>query len=444
MINKEAVIHSIKGLSENRNVRRAGKIGLAVAGPVLTIASIAHFSNPEPVYGAEPSPTVVREATPTIVVHTPTKVLPTTTREATPTVVAHTPTVVIETPTITPTPRFETPTITPTVRIPGQKLICDNYRFIWVPEDYVDNPYDNSTCQPVYPTATPIPGQRLICENGRYFFVNQYDSRFGDFNCVLPTNTSIPFPTSTPERPKPPIEIYQIVTGFKDGESMKAIDEIVHPQLAKENMVAGVDVLRDSRPIFSADVVEARPVVANIEWNGRVVRSNIETYAITEELDKVSQIDIGDPDITVLSAHSSKFNGGTPAGARFDEFKEGDISSLFVNGKPVSYEIAHVGLVVDYKKAIAEQQGKGKVVVWITCPEGVDPSTSDQRLVAIGYSKSESTIDIPVIGEISTETVVKGGIALGALGVLAGAGAYSLLLERSRRKQKLSSRQLSY
>lgn len=408
---------SIPKTTSNRGrvARRVGKAGLLLGGPALAIAAGIFGGSSKDATATEGTPTPVRENTPTVTFHTATPApsetsIPTQTslptREATPTSVPHTATPVSsETPVITPT-RESTPTT--------------------VPHTPTTSPTREATptTVPHTPTTTTTP------EN-------------------TPTVTSTPRPGETPSAtatktatatatPKPEIKIREIPTGFTRGETMRVVSNLESPKLAKESDIASIDILRDGVPLFGAQVTEAAPVVSNIEWSGRVVRTNVETYAIPEALDTVGQIDTGDPDKLLVSGHSSLFGRGEPVFSRLDEVKTGDVVSVFKNGEAVPYKVVYSGMVGSVEAEINKHRSN-PVLFMVTCPEGIDPNTTSARLMVIAeterpvrVSEPIVTLDVPVIGEVK----VTKGMAAGTLLTIAGAAAGAMALGAAKRKRE--------
>lgn len=383
-----------------------GSIGLAIA-----------------LFGGYDSASADREPIATLTPHIPTPVFATATREPIATKTPHptdpteTPTATA-TPTATGTPRVETPTVTftptktftPTATVTGTPII-----------DYCTN------VEGIQDLATV---QRLIAQGVR--IVNG--------QCVLPTPETTP--TSTP--------IIKIVTrqlpvGFTMGENMRVLSVEAHPQLAKENDVAAIDILRKSVPLFGADVREAAPIIGNVEWNGEVIEAGIETYDIPEELNVVGQIDTGDPNKILIPGHSSLYrlrHVGTPIFSRLDEVRVGDTVTTFVNGESIPYNVIFAGKVTDLDAALNSYNG-GRYVFLATCLEGSKPGAEKYLVVAVA-PKQESIVNVPFIGEVPTEVAVAaGGVAVAGALALGASGALGIGLGRVRgRREELDTHEV--
>lgn len=377
---------------------RSKVVSLAITfGSITTVIAAAFAGGSDHASAEDP-----REGIPTPVFHTATPVspdtptpqpTPTPTREPIPTPIPHTATPVA-TFTSTATPPPPTPTST---------------------REAIPSPTPH-TPTPVVETPTTTPSATAT-------------------KTATATATRTPrveTPTATPTL----VVVREIPTGFTFGETMKVLSEVPHESLAREADVAAIDFLRDGVPLFGADVVEAPPVIGNIEWNGRVVRANVETYAISEDLDKISQIDSGDPDLLLFAAHSSQYGRGTPVGARLFELKKGDTQAIFKNGESAPYEVVFAGRVSSVEEAIRRFRENGvPTAIAVTCELRIDPSTTRERYVIVSkVARTEQTVNLPVIGEVSLDEAAASGIAAAALAsALVALGAAELKRRNSKK-----------
>ncbi|MDP2632899.1 MAG: hypothetical protein Q8P25_04245 [Candidatus Curtissbacteria bacterium] len=369
------ILHTIKGISQNKDVRRVGRSAFVVGTPVLALAAI--FGGSRNVTATEATPTVVREATPTETFHTVTPVpseTPLPTREATPTVTFH---------TVTPVPGTQTPEATPT-----------------------DVPH----------TATPVAtatGTRV-------------------------PETATPTATAT-ATPKVEIVTRIIYTGLKFGESLQITqqetnslareNEVATIDFLRDGMpLFGGDV--QVAPPAISDLKWNRQVVArgietyafpeDPEIFGQIDTgdSNRLLFAIHESLGENPRPDV------------------TPLGAKFSEVKVGDTAGLVISGEFREYKVTFSGIVDDLDARL-NAIGNNPSASFVTCEAGVNPLLNPGRryLITAEIVPVPEVISIPLLGEVSREDAAKGLAAA----VTLAASAALISLEAKRRKDRSKS-----